>query len=329
MNLNRIPGCLVGIDIGGTKCAVSLGCRSGEEMQVLDRIGFSTLSGQPHAVIGQIFDSIDVLLARQHMTRTDISGVGVSCGGPLDSKLGLVLSPPNLPGWEAIPIVGILEERLGVRTFLQNDANACAFAEWKFGAGRGYNHLVFITFGTGFGAGLILSGRLYRGANDMAGEIGHVRLTEDGPVGYGKAGSVEGYCSGGGIRQIALRLLGKPTPAVRASGLYRFIATPDQVTAKSIADLAEAGDEVCLEIYRSSGAMLGRGLSILIDILNPEIIVIGSIFTRSHELLWESTREVIEREALPRSLNACQVVCSQLGERVGDIAALSVALGEC
>lgn len=319
----------VGIDIGGTKCGVSLGNRKGEGMDIVARTTFPTLPGQPDAVIQVFLASIDRLLAEMHMERADLAGIGISCGGPLDSRRGLILSPPNLPGWDAVPIVDIFQDQLGVRSFLQNDANACAFAEWKFGAGRGTRHMAFLTFGTGLGAGLILSGRLYTGASDMAGEIGHIRQTEDGPVGYGKAGSMEGYCSGNGIRQIALRMLENPTPAVRASALYPLSANPEQVTAKAIADLADAGDDVCREIFRTSGDMLGRGLSILIDILNPEIIVIGSIFRRCHHLLWESTRNAIEREAIHRSRDACRVVPSQLGDQVGDYAALSVALGEC
>ena len=137
--------------------------------------------------------------ARSCSTLGDISAIGISCGGPLNSKKGVILSPPNLPGWDNIEIVNIIKDRLDVPAKLQNDANACALAEWKYGAGRGSNNMIFLTFGTGFGAGLILDGRLYNGVNCMSGEIGHVRLTEYGPVGYGKAGSCEGYCSGGGI----------------------------------------------------------------------------------------------------------------------------------
>jgi glucokinase len=132
-----------------------------------------------------------------------VSGIGISCGGPLDSKRGLILSPPNLPGWDNIPITEYFSSRFHVPVFLQNDANACALAEWRYGAGKGLDDMVFLTFGTGIGAGLILNGKLYEGKQSMAGEAGHWRMASFGPIGYGKAGSFEGFCSGGGIAQLA------------------------------------------------------------------------------------------------------------------------------
>ena len=192
----------IGYDIGGTKCAVSLGRVEGERMKILDKAQFPT-QGAPEDVLSQMADCAEGLLKKRGLSFRDVASAGISCGGPLDSVRGVVLSPPNLPGWDAIPAVEILEKRTGVSTKLQNDANACAVAEWKFGAGRGSRNMVFLTFGTGLGAGLILDGRLYCGASDMAGEVGHIRLAEDGPVGYGKPGSAEGFCSGGGIATAA------------------------------------------------------------------------------------------------------------------------------
>lgn len=129
----------------------------------------------------------------------EIRSVGISCGGPLDPVRGIIQSPPNLPGWCDVPITEIVRAKTGVPVFLQNDANACALAEWRFGAGRGTQNMVFLTFGTGLGAGIIVNGGILNGASGMAGECGHVRLASDGPVGYGKAGSFEGFCSGGGL----------------------------------------------------------------------------------------------------------------------------------
>ena len=181
-----------GIDIGGTKCALVSGDDAGNvlfrrEIRTRECAGW-------REVLGALFEA----LPEQRP-----EAVGISCGGPLDAARGLILSPPNLPGWDEVPIVGAVSGRFGVPAFLQNDANACALAEWRFGAGRGARNMVFLTFGTGFGAGLILDGKLYSGTNDMAGEIGHVRCEPDGPVGYGKAGSFEGFCSGGGIEQLS------------------------------------------------------------------------------------------------------------------------------
>ena len=187
----------IGLDIGGTKCAVSLGQDADTGFEVLERREFPTagLSYQ------QVLERFSSEIARILQTNI-ISRIGISCGGPLDSRRGIILSPPNLPGWDSVEITRYFEDRFSVPTMLQNDANACAVAEWLFGAGKGCRNLVFLTFGTGLGAGLILDGKLYSGTNDNAGEIGHIRLAPEGPVGYGKAGSMEGFCSGGGMAQL-------------------------------------------------------------------------------------------------------------------------------
>ena len=135
--------------------------------------------------------------------------IGVSCGSPMDSARGIIQEPPNLPGWKDVHITEELTARTGLPAFLCNDANACALAEWRFGAGRGTQNMIFCTFGTGFGAGLILDGKLYAGTNDNAGEIGHVRLDTEGPMGYYKIGSVEGFCSGGGIAKCGGYIAGR------------------------------------------------------------------------------------------------------------------------
>lgn len=161
----------------------------------------------------------------------------------------------------------------------------------------------------------------------MAGEIGHIRLTESGPTGYGKAGSMEGYCSGGGIEQIGECMVTQNNNDYLSSRLYELTKNSAKISAKDIADLADDEDELCGSIYRTSGEKLGQGLGILIDILNPEIIIIGSIFTRSQHLLWDSAKKEIEKEALARNWSVCKVVASELGDEVGDYAALTVATG--
>ena len=152
-------------------------------------------------VLNRIISCVKELLNENGSCR--LSAAGISCGGPLDIEKGLILSPPNLPGWDKVPIVKYFQNRLGVKTSLLNDANACALAEWRYGAGKGCRNMIFLTFGTGIGAGLILNGRLYSGASGMAGEIGHIRMEKTGPLGYGKKGSLEGFCSGGGIAMLA------------------------------------------------------------------------------------------------------------------------------
>ncbi len=279
----------IGIDIGGTKCAVVRGIGRNIE----EKIRFETTDFEE--TLAGILDGVSRLM------RPEVEAIGVSCGGPLDSRRGIIQSPPNLPGWDNVPITSILEERFGRPAALCNDADACALAEWRYGAGEGCENMIFLTFGTGLGAGLILGGRLYEGACGMAGEIGHVRLYPDGHIGYNKRGSCEGYCSGGGIAQYG------------------------KGSAKELAIRAEAGDAEAIAIYRKVGEDLGRTASILIDLLNPDAIVIGSIFVRSRELIEPSMKEMIAKEALAPSAAKCAILPAALGESLGDTAALCTA----
>ena len=310
---------MIGFDIGGTKCAVCTGEETADGIKILDKkIIPQDLSVSAYEIIDRMCDIAEELT-------DDFSNIGISCGGPLNSKEGIIQSPPNLTGWDDIKIVEHIKKRFGGNVTLQNDANACAVAEWKYGAGRGTQNMIFLTFGTGLGAGLILDGRLYSGTNDMAGEAGHIRLNRFGPVGYGKSGSFEGFCSGGGIAQLgktkALEILqsgGKPSYCSSLSEL-------DSITAKSIAEAAQKGSADAIEVYRTCGEMLGYGLSILIDVLNPERIVLGSVFQRSEELLRPAMQEVLKKECLAYALDVCEVVPAKLGDNIGDYAALAIA----
>ena len=303
---------ITGIDIGGTKCAVVLS----DGFEILDKVKFETADRD--STLEKIFDAV------RKLGKTD--RIGVSCGGPLDSKRGIIMSPPNLPGWDNVRITEMLEKEFGVPAFLRNDADACALAEWRYGAGRGSQNMIFLTCGTGMGAGIILNGKLYSGTCGMAGEIGHVRMRSHGPVGYGKEGSFEGFCSGGGIAQIGRTVA---TEKLQTGGVTGYCGGYDElqkITAKSIAAAAWQEDPAALEVYRVFARMLGEGISVLIDILNPEVIVIGSIFARCENLIRPHMEEVIKREALTHSYEMCRILPAQLGEAVGDYAALSVAL---
>lgn len=313
---------LVGVDIGGTKCAVTLGLSDSGNLQIKDKVAFPTTDVE--GTIRDIKEGIRTVLGRNSLSSGNIATIGISCGGPLDSREGVIMSPPNLPGWDNIPITRILEDEFGVKAAVHNDANACALAEWQFGAGRGTRNMVFLTFGTGLGAGLILDGKLFAGTNDNAGELGHIRLDAFGPVGYGKAGSFEGFCSGSGIAQLAASMVKERLQMGR-----KVDWCPDgnlsSITARTVAEAARRGDALAREVYSVSARYLGKGLSIVIDILNPELIVIGSIYARNEDLLKPLMEEVLSKEALPLANKVCRVVPAALGESIGDYAALSVA----
>ncbi len=300
---------IIGIDIGGTKCAVSR-LREDGRVEEISRFPTEECSAtliKFRNVVAELHPGDDTIL-------------GISCGGPLDSRKGLILSPPNLPGWDRIPICEELTCHFGGRAFLMNDANACALAEWRFGAGMGCEHMIFLTAGTGMGGGLILNGQLYEGASGDAGEVGHLRLRAEGPIGFGKAGSFEGFCSGGGMARLAgLRL-------ARTSPLPAWANPVEEISTKKIAEAAHLGDPLACEIIGEAGQKFGEALALLIDLLNPERIVIGGIFPRCQDLLLPSIKISLEREALPSSLAACTIVPALLGETIGSHGAVATAL---
>lgn len=319
---------LLGFDIGGTKCAAILGRRDEHNgIAIIAREEFPTASTrEPLAAMRRLCDLAQTLAQRENLeVARDVAAVGISCGGPLDSQRGVVQSPPNLPGWDEVPVCEYSREALGIPAQLQNDANACALAEWRWGAGRGSRNMVFLTFGTGLGAGLVLDEKLYRGTNDNAGEAGHIRLENDGPEGYGKRGSFEGFCSGGGIARLAQSVVREKWARGEVVAWCASEEESNALSARVLAEAARDGDATAREIYEIAARKLGAGLAILVDILNPEVIVIGSVFTRAHDLLWPAAERVLRAEALPQSIAVCRVVGAQLGERIGDYGALSVA----
>lgn len=300
---------ILGLDIGGTKMAVVLGTAQGEirwrrEFPTAPQRGFQNIFSE---LVGTAKDAFN-------RSPEPVRAVSVSIGGPLDVGRGVIYSPPNLPGWDAIPLKEMLEEQCSLPVFVEHDGNAGALAEWYFGAGKGFSHLVFITMGTGFGAGLILNGQLYRGTNDLAGEIGHLRIAEEGPLCYGKSGSLEGFGSGTGIMMLAHQMF------------------PDQWdSSATVADVYRSwkqGSVEAKQVFEQAGFRLGRGLALLIDTLNPQRIILGGLGMRVHDALLPSARSVILEEALPAAARACEIVPAGLGESIGDVASLCAALDQ-
>lgn len=300
---------ILGLDIGGTKSAVVLGDR---QATVFERVEFPTRTERGFdATFAELCTHVERL--RHPAAHPAPEVISVSIGGPLDVTRGIVNSPPNLPGWDRIPLRELLEERFEVPVCIEHDGNAGALAEWHFGAARGCRNVVFLTMGTGFGGGLILNGQLYRGTCDLAGEVGHIRLMEDGPAAFGKTGCWEAVCGGAGIARMA---------ALRFPKRWR----DGDVDARQIAELALAGDRDALDVIEEVGRWLGRGLAVLIDVLNPEIVVIGSMAVRLGELVLTPAREELRKEALPGAVEVCRIVPAALGERLGDVASLCAAI---
>ena len=305
------PAHILGLDIGGTKTAVVLGDRSG---QVFDRAEFLTRTEEGFdQTFARLIGVIEEVRSRATDQGLDPDRVSVSIGGPLDTEEGVIYSPPNLPGWDSVPLKRILEERFGLPVHVEHDGNAGALAEWYFGAARGLRNVIFLTMGTGLGGGLILDGQLYRGSSDMAGEVGHIRIAETGPEAYGKTGSWEAFCSGAGIAKLA---------SLRFPQRWGT----EKTSVRKLAESARAGDSNSRAVLAEAGRYLGRGLAVLVDILNPEVIVIGSLAVRVGELVLGPAREEMGREALPGAVSACRVVPAALGDRIGDVASLCAAI---
>jgi glucokinase len=300
---------ILGFDVGGTKTGVLIGTTQGE---IRARRSFFTRPERGfQPVFDQIVETADEVLKE---ARSAVLAISVSIGGPLDVLNGIIKSPPNLPGWQDIPLKQLLERRFQLPVYVEHDGNAGALSEFFFGAGRGFKNIIFITMGTGFGAGLILDGRLYRGTSDVAGEAGHIRVAEDGPLCYGKAGSLEGYGSGTGIARLAQMMYPK--------------RWGPETTARELHDAWHAGSPEARAVFARAALYLGRGLAILADILNPQRIILGGLGMRAQEALIKPAMRVFAEEALSEAQRVCEIVPAQLGESIGDIAAICAALDQ-
>lgn len=309
---------IVGVDIGGTKVACVL---ADQEGHILARQCQPTRAQEGwQVVVRQLFEMTDQVMG--DIPIQQVRGIGISCGGPLDSQKGVVYSPPNLPGWDAVPIKQVFEERFGLPTRLENDANATALAEHRFGAGRGTRNMVFMTWGTGIGGGLILDGRLYRGTNDLAGEIGHTTVLLDGPLcGCGKRGCLEALASGPAIARRAKELVQESSES-----LVWQITSPEEVTAQHVVDAAIEGDTFARFVLAEAGTYMGIGIANVAQVLNPQRVVLGTIAVKAGDLVLEPLRQALKVHAWDRVRQVLEVVPAQLGDRAQDLAAVCLWL---
>jgi glucokinase len=308
------PRSIVGLDIGGTKLACVEGSAAGN---ILGREEAPTLASEP---FDARFPAVAAMVAsRLESARSagrEVVALSISVGGPLKITEGVLLNPPHLPGWHGVRLRDRLAAAFpGLPVVVEHDGNAGALAEFHFGVGRGrlgLRHLIFLTFGTGLGAGFIVNGQVLHGASDTAGEVGHWRLSNDGPVGFGKQGSWEAFSSGAGLVLLANRLY------------------PSRWSLKTpIRDLVESilsDDADGLNVAREAGRRMGQGMALLIDALNPQVIVLGSLAVAMGERILGPARQVVAEEALPQAAAACEILPSVLGSRIGDVASLMAAL---
>jgi glucokinase len=299
---------LLGIDIGGTKSAILLGDSSG---QVLARREWPSHAARgPEPMLADLLAHARALLAE---TGLRPQSAGVSIGGPLDAEKGIIYSPPNLPGWDALPLKDRLQVELGLPVNVEHDAAACALAETLWGAGQGRARVIYLTCGTGFGAGLVLEGRIYRGAGGRSPEVGHWRYSAEGPEAFGKPGSAEAWCSGSGLGKLA-------------AWKYPARWSENPPTGAELHQLSQAGDAQARDILRLNATATGHIAAKLADLFRPDRVILGSLARYLGAPWLEDVRAAFAKEALPDESSEI-IVPSGLGERLQDCSALAAALG--
>jgi glucokinase len=307
---------VAGLDIGGTKTACVEGALDGTIHQ---RIEIPTRALEPFSeTFPETVGNLKQLMNTASLAGRTVVALSVSVGGPLRINEGILVDPPHLPGWHHVKLKDALQGAFpDLPVYVEHDGNAGALAELHSGIGKkrpGLQHLIFLTFGTGIGAGIIVNGQILHGASDTAGEIGHWRLAEDGPLAYGKRGSWESFASGSGLVHLATQMYPKRWST----------DTP----IRDLVDAMVSFDNEAMRVATVAGEYLGRGLALLIDAFNPQVIVLGALAGVLKERILAPAREVIAQEALPHARLACEILPSVLGSRIGDVAALMAALAQ-
>jgi glucokinase len=308
---------VLAIDLGGTKLISAI---ISDEGQVLAREYVYIQSGEgPQAVIDQVVSAIDGLLKVQEIGLSQVHGISIAVAGAIDMKKGIVTLSPNLPGWHDIPLRDIIQEKYRVNTCLINDASAAALGEHRLGAGKGLKNLILLTVGTGIGGGIIIDDKLYLGPCGTAGEIGHMTIDINGPrCDCGNIGCLEKMVSGTAVALEAIRRISRG----ERSALTKLVAGKiENITADAVGVAARDGDSLALDIIENAAAYLGAGMVNLVNIFNPEMIIIGGGLAKMGDLLLATARGVVLECAYQLPAQAVRIVTAQLGDDAGVIGA--------
>ncbi len=308
----------IGIDVGGTNVKIALVDDNGKiiysnSVPTYAKMGYEY-------TVNNIKQAIRDLMKETNTTPTDIEGIGFDFPGQVDCKTGVVKLAPNIPGWVNVPIAQMIEDEFHIPTRIDNDVRCAALGELKFGAGRGCENFICITVGTGIGSGIVINGKVVRGATNAAGELGHIKLQMNGgPIcGCGDTGCLEAFASGPAIVAMAQDYIkgGKSTK-------FREMAAAEsgEITPYMVAKAAEEGDPVAKRIFEIVGEYIGIGLTSVINLLNPERVIIGGGVAESGELLLAPIRKTIKERAMVVAGNAVEIVPAQLGNSAGVIGA--------
>jgi len=313
---------VVAIDLGGSKIAAAIISR---EYQILAREYHPTLASEGVAsVINRIATAVKQITASTSTALSQTCGITIAAAGAIDHKRGgTVTLSPNLPGWRDVPLGSIIQERLGSRTWLINDANAAALGEHYLGAGRGVGNLIYLTVGTGIGGAIITNGQLYTGACGSAGEIGHMTIDTNGPrCECGNVGCLETLASGSAIAREAIRRI---SSGERSSLTELTDGKIADITAREVAIAARQGDPLAGSVINNAAAYLGVGMVNLVNIFNPEMIIVGGGVASMGDLLLNPARQVVKERAFPVSSAAASIVITELGHDAGLLGAAHFA----
>jgi glucokinase len=308
------------IDLGGTKLRAVVGGLDGNILG--EEIVSTEADGGPEHVINRMVETLEAAAKEAGMRPGDLYGLGVASPGALDLVHGRVYEAPQLPGWDGVQLAQILSDGLGIRVVLENDANAAALGENRFGAGVGTVHMIYLTISTGVGGGIIIDGRIYHGATGAAGELGHVIVQPGGARCLcGERGHLEGYASGTGIAWRADELLA----AGKAPGLARVKREKGELDADEVADAARAGDQDAVGLFEESGYYLGIAMADFVNIFNPEAIVLGGgVTVGAGDLFVDRAEETMRREARKEPLKHVRVRRATLGDRSGPLGMIAM-----
>ena len=304
------------LDLGGTRFRMALVTEHGD---ILGQSEAPTTSfANPQSMVRESARVASLLLS-QAPEEARPKGLAAAVAGAVDQEGGFLHSSPNLPGWREVPLRELLESEIGLPCLLENDANAAAWGEFTQGAGQGYPHLLYVTVSTGIGGGIIIDGHLYRGSIGTAGEIGHTTIEPSGPLcGCGNQGCLETMASGKAIARCAAEAMAKGTPTV----LFQLVPTEGgTVTAEHVSQAARMGDAVATEIVRRAATYLGMGLAGMVNVLNPQAVIIGGGVSHMGAMLLEPMEETLRARAFPAATRDLQVLPSALGDDAGLIGA--------
>jgi len=315
---------ILGIDLGGSKILTAV---TNSQGKMLSRDHSITPASKGHeAVIQSILGSAHRALEQANVAISELTVVGIGAPGLSNPETGILFTSPNLPGWQDIPLRNIIQERLGKKTFVINDANAAALGEFYFGAARGVRNFIYITLSTGIGGGIVIDGKIYSGAIGAAGEVGHMTIDDDGPIcNCGNRGCWETLASGTALAREARHRIEE---GVRTSILEYAEGDVEKVTAQVVHSAAEQGDSLAKELIARTGYYVGVGLANLINIFNPELIVIGGGLSNIGDMLLKPAFKVAGERAYKEAFHAVRFASAGLGRNSGVLGAAAFALKE-